>query len=103
MNKQELENLQKLPFEESLDSLEKIVTKMEQGQLSLDKTIEYFEKGNTLAKICRKKLEGLEKKIEVLVKDDLQDGQWEDFKENNTREVQVKDDDENLDSNDLLF
>ena len=55
-------------FEQSLTRLEKIVESMENGSLSLEKMMEHFEEGTELITFCSKKLNEVEKKIEVLVK-----------------------------------
>lgn len=54
-------------FEQSLKDLEQIVTELEKGDLSLDASIEKFEKGINLSKECNKKLDEAEKKINILV------------------------------------
>ena len=38
-----------------------------------------FEQGSKLLAVCRGKLFAMEKRIEVLVKDDGAQGQWQDF------------------------
>lgn len=55
-------------FEKSIARLEKIVQEMEGGDLDLDKMIGRFEEGQSLIKVCSKKLNEVEKKVEVLVK-----------------------------------
>jgi exodeoxyribonuclease VII small subunit len=68
-----------MSFEQALEKLEKTVEKMEAGNLPLDKMIECFETGSGLAAFCREKLNSLEKKIELLVKDDGNKGVWSKF------------------------
>ena len=53
-------------FEESMTELEKIVTKLEAGDVTLDDSIELFEEGSKLAKNCQKKIEDAEKKVKLL-------------------------------------
>ena len=53
-------------FEESMTELEKIVTKLEAGDVTLDDSIELFEEGIKLAKNCQKKLDDAEKKVKLL-------------------------------------
>jgi exodeoxyribonuclease VII small subunit len=55
-------------FEEALKKLENIVEDLEKGNLSLDESLKKYEEGMKLAKICTRKLEEAEKKVEVLVK-----------------------------------
>ena len=47
--------------------------------------IKSFEKGTILSKLCRQKLSKLEKKIEVLVKDNGDKGEWQEFDESSER------------------
>ena len=75
----ELEELQSLPFEQALEKLEAMVAKMETGNLPLEELIRNFEAGSELAKICRSKLDALERKIELLTRDDGDKGEWTDF------------------------
>lgn len=55
-------------FEQSLKELEQVVLELEKGDLTLDKAIDSFEKGIALSKLCGKKLDEAEKKINILVK-----------------------------------
>ena len=74
-----------MPFEQALEELEKLVDDMEQGDLPLDDMIKSFERGTLLSKLCRQKLSKLEKKIEVLVKDNGEDGEWKKFDDSSER------------------
>ena len=56
-------------FEESMETLEKIVKSLESENNSLEKNIELFEEGLVLSKNLQKHLESAEKKIEILSKD----------------------------------
>lgn len=56
-------------FEEALEALEKVVEKLESGDLSLEDSLQAFEEGVGLVKYCNEKLVEVEKKIELLVKD----------------------------------
>jgi exodeoxyribonuclease VII small subunit len=57
-------------FEKSLGELEEIVEKLEQGEMSLDESIEIFQKGVSLSKELSKMLDEIEKKITMLVEDE---------------------------------
>ena len=59
-----------ISFEEALEQLEKVVRQLEQGDVPLEESIKLFEKGITLSRICQKKLDQAEAKIEVLTKQD---------------------------------
>lgn len=66
-----------LSFEESLDSLEAIVKKLETGEVPLDDAIGEFTKAMKLAKSCDEKLKKAEEAITKLVN---KDGDVVDFK-----------------------
>ena len=54
-------------FEKSLQHLEKIVSKMESGELGLEESLEQFEKGINLAKNCQDTLVNAELRVEQLI------------------------------------
>ena len=60
----------KFDFEESLASLEELVSAMEEGELSLEESLKAFERGIKLTRECQSALEQAEQKVRVLVKDD---------------------------------
>ena len=55
-------------FEKSLTKLNSIVEKMEQGELSLEQSLKYFEEGVTLIRECQNALTKAEQKVSVLTK-----------------------------------
>ena len=55
-------------FEKNLESLETIVTALEEGGLTLEESLKRFEEGIRLAGLCEKTLTAAEKKIEKLTK-----------------------------------
>jgi exodeoxyribonuclease VII small subunit len=55
-----------LSFEDGMKRLEKIVQDMEEGNLSLEKSMAAFEEGMQVVKGCQGKLDAVEKKIEIL-------------------------------------
>jgi exodeoxyribonuclease VII small subunit len=57
-----------IKFEDALARLEKIVTQLEEGEVSLDNSLKIFEEGIELSRICASKLEEAERKIEILTK-----------------------------------
>lgn len=57
-------------FEKSLGELEGIVEKLEQGEMSLDESIEIFQKGVSLSKELSKMLDEIEKRITILVENE---------------------------------
>lgn len=56
-------------FEEAIEELEKVVERLESGELSLEDSLAAFEEGVGLVKFCNRKLTEVEKKIELLVRD----------------------------------
>jgi exodeoxyribonuclease VII small subunit len=54
-------------FEKSLQSLEQIVSRMENGELALEESLKQFEKGIQLAKSCQDALTSAELKVNQLI------------------------------------
>ena len=57
-----------LTFEASLDELEKTIEQLEDGDLTLDSSLELFEKGITLIRTCDTHLKKAQGKITELLK-----------------------------------
>ena len=57
-----------LKFEKAIQRLEKIVDDLEKGELDIDKSLEIFEEGIKMSRICSKKLNEAEAKIEKLTR-----------------------------------
>lgn len=55
-------------FEESLGRLEEIVRKMEAGDMPLEESLKAFEEGIKLVRLCTKKLDEAERRVEILLK-----------------------------------
>ena len=68
-------DIQKLSFEESLLELEKIITKLEDGKVTLDESIDIYTWGSQLRVHCESKLKSAKEKIEKIVP--LEDGSLE--------------------------
>ena len=56
-------------FEDALNKLEKIVSKLEEGDIPLEESLKLFEEGIRLSRFCNQKLDEAEKKVEILLKD----------------------------------
>ena len=56
-------------FEQALKRLEEIVRELEKGELALERSMELFEEGIKLSRLCGDRLEEAERKVEILVKD----------------------------------
>lgn len=58
----------KLPsFEASLKELEKLVAELERGDLPLENQLKAFERGVGVSRDCMKRLEEIERRVELLV------------------------------------
>lgn len=57
-------------FEHSLDELEKLVVRMEGGELSLDESLSSFERGIGLYRHCQQALDQAELRVRVLLDPD---------------------------------
>ena len=55
-----------LTFEQSLAKLEGLVTRVEEGQVPLEESIDCYAEGITLLKQCRQILDQAEEKIQLL-------------------------------------
>ena len=61
-------NIKNLSFEDSLKKLEEIVDQLESGEVDLEMSVNLYEKGMELKKICEEKLRKVDlqiKKIKV--------------------------------------
>ncbi len=56
-------------FEKSLEQLEEIVSKMEQGQLSLEQSLSAFEEGVKLTRSCQNSLKSAEQRVSQLIQE----------------------------------
>ena len=57
-------------FEKSLEELEEIVKKMEEGNMSLEESLKAFEAGIKLSRSCADKLDEAERKVNVLLREE---------------------------------
>ena len=55
-------------FEDALNKLEKIVSKLEEGDIPLEESLKLFEEGIRLSRFCNQRLDEAEKKVEILLK-----------------------------------
>ena len=56
-------------FEDALEKLEKIVSRLEEGDIPLEESLKLFEEGIRLSRFCNQKLDEAEKRVEILLKD----------------------------------
>tara|TARA_B110000091_G_scaffold200744_1_gene231748 strand:+ start:355 stop:594 length:240 start_codon:yes stop_codon:yes gene_type:complete len=57
----------KFDFEMALEELEALVSSMEDGELSLEESLQAFEKGIKLTRECQTALKNAEQKVQVLL------------------------------------
>lgn len=57
-------------FEKTLAELEQLVEKMEEGDLTLEESLKYFERGIVLTKTCQQALSDAEQKVRILLEKD---------------------------------
>ena len=64
-----MKKIEETTFEQALTELEKIVERLEKGELALEESLGLYEEGIRLSRLCHGKLEEAEGKIETLLKD----------------------------------
>jgi exodeoxyribonuclease VII small subunit len=60
---------QQRKYEDELADLESIVTQIDSGDLSLEESIAAFERGIALVRLLNQKLDEVERRVEVLIRD----------------------------------
>lgn len=55
-------------FEDALNKLEKIVSKLEEGDIPLEESLKLYEEGIRFSRFCNQKLDEAEKRVEILMK-----------------------------------
>jgi len=71
--KKENNDINNLLFEQAIKKLTDIVSKIEDGQISLEQSLTQYEQGMELIKHCRGILQKAEKKIEEISKEKEKD------------------------------
>jgi len=69
----------KMSFEEALKELEAIVENLEKGDLTLDESINAFQRGIEISRYCSKKLDEVERKISILIENENGEIQEKEF------------------------
>jgi exodeoxyribonuclease VII small subunit len=59
--------IETLSFEAALGEIEQIVTRLEQGEVDLEDSINLYERGQALKAHCEKKLKAAESRLEKIV------------------------------------
>lgn len=73
-------------FEDYLQHAEKIVSELEEGNLDLEESLSHYEEGIKALKKCYEILNGIEKRIEILIKDEKGNFQCKPFKKSDANE-----------------
>lgn len=58
-----------LSFEKALERLQEIVAEMEDPEKGLEKSLELFEEGVALSRFCRTRIDEIQKRVEVVLKE----------------------------------
>lgn len=61
------EKYDELSFEEAMEKLEKIVEKLEAGDVPLEKAIDYYQEGMILSKLCSDKINNVQEKMAKII------------------------------------
>jgi len=67
----QIQEYEKLSFEEAMIELESVVSRLDAGEGTLDESIALFQKGVMLSKLCSTRLEEIEKRVRILTDDGL--------------------------------
>ena len=57
-------------FEENLKELEEILQQLEHGDLPLEAALAKFEAGTRLIRLCNQQLDAVDRKVEILLRDE---------------------------------
>lgn len=58
-----------LSFEKALERLQEIVAEMEDPEKGLETSLELFEEGVALSRFCRSRIDEIQKRVEVVLKE----------------------------------
>lgn len=56
-----------IQFEAALDQLQQTVKRLESGELSLEQSLQFFEEGVRLTRLCQSQLTAAEQRVEILM------------------------------------
>jgi exodeoxyribonuclease VII small subunit len=63
-------NKEELSFEDAMEKLEEIVEKLEEGEVPLEKALQYYQKGMELSKHCHDTLNKAENQLTKMITDE---------------------------------
>jgi len=58
-----------LSFEKALERLQEIVTELEDPEKGLEASLELFEEGVALSRFCRSRIDEIQKRVDVVLKE----------------------------------
>ena len=64
-------NKKETDFESSLNKLEFLVNKMESGEGTLEQSLNWFEEGMGIIKLCQNELKAAEQRVEELIQNNV--------------------------------
>lgn len=67
---EKISKFETLSFEDAFKKLEQIADRLENGDITLDESMDVFEEGMALIKICNARLEKAESRLKKLIKDE---------------------------------
>ena len=70
MNDSKKNKTEEMSFEQGLGRLDELIEQLEDGEIGLERSLEFFEEGIKLSRVLNKKLDQAEKKLEILLKDE---------------------------------
>ena len=67
---EKISKFETISFEDAFKKLEQIADRLENGDITLDESMDVFEEGMALIKICNARLEKAESRLKKLIKDE---------------------------------
>ena len=58
-----------LSFEKALERLQEIVSELEEPEKGLEASLELFEEGVALSRLCRSRIDEIQKRVDVVLKE----------------------------------
>ena len=62
-------DIEKMTYEQARDELTKVLSQLEQGAVTLDQSMDLWQRGELLAQKCEEFLSGAKKKLDEVLKD----------------------------------
>jgi exodeoxyribonuclease VII small subunit len=79
MPKKDVVPVDSLTYEQAFTELEKVIADLEEGQATLDNSVELFQRGQALAKRCADLLENARLKVSLLEQSGQPAGEKEEY------------------------